>query len=355
MDKTFQIMVDGQTRESWSDILSQFADASIYQSWAYGAVRWGVRNLSHLVMLREGQIVAAAQIRIVRLPLLPGGIAYLRWGPVCHLKGQALDPVIVTNMVAHLRQEYCERRALTLQVIPNAYSGDARGEAYDGALVQSALRAHPNGYPYRTVVVDLTPAAELIRKRLHSNWRNHLNRSEKSALSIEVSDGHMAYREFMRLYEAMWKRKRFDTSVDVEQFGRIQELLSDSQRMQTLLAKEDGQSIAAVVCSLMGKTAIYLLGATNERARELNAAYFLQWQAMLWLKDRGAHYYDLGGINPQANPGVHHFKSGFGGNDATQLPLYSTSGGALADALFRGFIWLRRRRASFRAPVQATR
>ena len=51
---------------------------------------------------------------------------------------------------------------------------------------------------------------------------------------------------------------------------------------------------------LVGDTAIFLLGATSEKAMELKAANFLQWQAMMWLKDRGARWYDLGGIDPVA-------------------------------------------------------
>ena len=74
-----EVQVDGQTAETWSGILAQFADANIYQSWAYGAVRWSGRNLSHLVIRQNGRILAAAQLRIARLPLLPAGVAYLRW------------------------------------------------------------------------------------------------------------------------------------------------------------------------------------------------------------------------------------------------------------------------------------
>ncbi|MBZ5499103.1 MAG: GNAT family N-acetyltransferase [Acidobacteriia bacterium] len=336
MAEKLEVMVDGQTRESWADILAQFEDANIYQTWAYGTVRWGSRNLSHLLVSKHGHILAAAQLRIARLPMLPAGIAYLRWGPLCQRKGQALDPVVVVDVVARLREEYCRRRRLTLQVIPNAYSGEARGNTYDWAFVRSALRPDPRGSRYRTVIVDLVPPAEVMRKRLDQKWRNQLNRSEKNGLVLEVSDSPEAYRTFVKLYEAMWVRKRFKTSVDVEEFHRILELLSGSARMQTFIAKTGGQPIAALVCSLLGDTAIYLLGATNEKARELKAAYFLQWQAMLWLKDRGACWYDLGGIDPQANPGGYHFKSGLRGSEVAQLPPYTCNGS-----------WLSRAAASF--------
>jgi lipid II:glycine glycyltransferase (peptidoglycan interpeptide bridge formation enzyme) len=185
-----------------------------------------------------------------------------------------------------------------------------------------------------------------MRKALDQKWRNQLNRSEKNGLVLEVSDSPEAYREFLRLYRYMWERKRFETSVDPEEFGRMQDLLTGSARMQTFLAKIDGQAIGAVVCSLMGNTAIYLLGATDDKARELKAAYYLQWQAMLWLKDHGASAYDLGGIDPETNPGGYHFKSGFGGNDVTQLAPHSHPGGLLSRGVTAFINWRRRKHTS---------
>jgi lipid II:glycine glycyltransferase (peptidoglycan interpeptide bridge formation enzyme) len=338
--------VDGQTPESWSAILAQFDDANIYQSWAYGAVRWGARGLSHLVLRRDGQILGAAQVRIARVPLIPAGLAYLRWGPMCQSKGRPLDPAVVAEMVASLRQEYVNRRGLVLQIIPHAFSGTERAAAFQSALSQSGLQPEPSLGHYRTIVVDLGPTAEVLRKRLDQKWRNQLNRAEKNGLALEVSGGPEAYREFVRLYEVMWKRKRFETSVDVQEFARIQELLSGPARMQTFLATADGRSVAALVCSLMGDTAIYLLGATNEQARELKAAYFLQWQAMQWLKDRGACWYDLGGIDLETNPGGHHFKSGFGGTELTQTSIHVCHGGLLSAGVAALWAWCCRWRSS---------
>jgi lipid II:glycine glycyltransferase (peptidoglycan interpeptide bridge formation enzyme) len=349
------VQVDGQTPQSWSGILAQFADANIYQTWAYGAVRWGSRNLSHLVIRREGRVLAAAQLRIARLPLIPAGVAYLRWGPMCQTTGSLLDLTLVTATISALRQEYVKRRGLVLQIIPHAFSGSDRAATFQSSFSQSGMQPEPSLGHYQTIVVDLSPTAEVLRKRLDQKWRNQLNRAEKNGLVLEVSDGHEAYREFVRLYEAMWQRKRFKTSVDVQEFGRIQELLLGSARMQTFLARSDGQYVGALVSSLMGDTGIYLLGATNERARELKAAYFLQWQAMLWLKERGACWYDLGGIDPVANPGGYHFKSGLGGNEVAQLPSHAASGGALSGAVIHGVAWLRRHRTLPPAAVLAQR
>ena len=351
---SLDLQVDGQTAESWRRITAQLADANIYQTWAYGAVRWGERHLSHLVIRRHGQVLAAAQLRLVRLPLIPSGIAYLRWGPMCQTQREALDPAVVVTMVSRLRQEYAERRGLALLVIPNAFAGSDRAEIFQHALAECGLHPEPTLGHYRTVVVDLSPAEEDLRKQLDQKWRNQLNRSEKNGLVLEVSDSPDSYREFLRLYEAMRARKQFDTSVDVQQFARIHERLSSSARMQIFLARKGGEAVGALVCSVMGDTAIYLLGATNEKAKELKAANLLQWRAMLWLKDHGAHWYDLGGIDPGANPGGYHFKTGLGGAETTQLSPHLMATGVFSQIALRSLAWLRRRRARPIAPVEAT-
>jgi lipid II:glycine glycyltransferase (peptidoglycan interpeptide bridge formation enzyme) len=339
----FDLQIDGQTPDSWTEILAQFDDANFYQTWAYGAVRWGARHLSHFVLRRGGEVVAAAQLRIAKLPLLPAGIAYLRWGPLCQRHGSVLDPTIVRETLTGLVDEYVRRRGLTLQIIPNAYLGDPRGTVYSDAMRLAGLQPNPAVSSYRTIVVSLRESPEVMRKRLDQKWRNQLNGAEKNNLTLEVSSSLDAYREFVSLYDEMWRRKKFETSVDVGEFGRMQSALTGPSRMLIFLVQKDDQAIGALVCSLQGDTAIYLLGATNDRARELKAAYFLHWQAMLWIKKLGAQWYDLGGVDPDANPGGYHFKSGFGGAEVIQLAMHSHPGGWLSGGV-AGFVrWLRRK------------
>jgi lipid II:glycine glycyltransferase (peptidoglycan interpeptide bridge formation enzyme) len=339
---SLDVQVDGQTAETWSAILEQFADANIYQTWAYGAVRWGIRNLSHLVIRQDGQVMAAAQLRIVRLPLLPAGVAYLRWGPLVNRVGQTLDPSIVGEMLKWLREEFCQRRGLTLQVVPNTYSGETLSDAYEPARHRSFPHLEITWPRYRTVLVNLESAAEVIRDRFNPKTRRHLKRAEKNGLTVEMSDQPEAYREFLRLYKMMRERKQFETTVDVDEFGQMQLLLAGCARMQTFIARKDGAAIGALVCSRMGNTGIYLLGATNERARDLLASYLLHWHAMLWLKAQGSLYYDLGGIDPEANSGGYEFKSGFGGNEVAQSIPYSFPGGWFSSKLFAFIRWRRR-------------
>jgi lipid II:glycine glycyltransferase (peptidoglycan interpeptide bridge formation enzyme) len=195
------------------------------------------------------------------------------------------------------------------------------------------------------VLVDLTRTPELIRKGLDQKWRNQLNRSEKNGLEIDISDSNQSYDQFIRLYDGMMARKQFETTVDVQEFRSIQEQLAPRDRMQIFVATFEKEPIGALVCSLLGEQAIYLLGATNEKARDLKAAYLLQWRAMMWFKEHGAKSYDLGGIDEIKNPGGYHFKTGFGGVEAIQIPMRSYGGSAMSRAVLSGVTWYRRRKA----------
>ena len=352
---SFEVQVDGQTPESWRDILAQFKDANVYQTWAYGAVHWGAHNLSHLVVRKEGQLVAAAQLRMVRLPFLRSGLAYLRWGPLVSTNEREAESssVILAHKMQALKHEYVQRRGLALRVLPNAFSGTARARLFEAAFNQESFRAKPQTIAaYRTVLLDLTPDITILRSQLDQKWRNQLNRAEKNGLSVRCGAGVSEFNIFLKLYHSMWDRKRFETTVDPAEFARMQELLPPEQRLEVLLAERDGVPAAGLVCSCLGSTAIYLLGASNDTGRQLKAAYLLQWHAIGRLKQKGAIRYDLGGIDAVANPGVYHFKTGLSGVEAVHLPPFDCTRAGLSALLVRVAERLRLMRQGRRPPAR---
>jgi hypothetical protein len=83
----YSVEVDNFGKDSWSEIVGNFDDANIYQTWSYDAVRYGRENISHMVLKKNGSIVAASQARIVKIPLINAGIVYIRWGPLWRMRG----------------------------------------------------------------------------------------------------------------------------------------------------------------------------------------------------------------------------------------------------------------------------
>ena len=318
-DTGYQIEVDQITAPKWSELLNDFEDANLYQTWSYGAIRWGQRNLSHLVLKRGEKVVAMAQLLIVRLSLFRVGMAHLRWGPLCHRKGSELEPSIVRKMATALYDEYVIKRGLLLRVLPNAYSETRRAQVFQSAFSQYQREPFGPSDSYRTLVIDLTQPLEVLRKKFDQKWRNQLNRAEKNGLIVRENDRADHFRTFIGIYDEMMTRKQFAASSDIREFERIQQDLPTGHRMKVFICEQEGVPVAGLVGTAIGDTAIYLFGATNEQGMKSKGAYLLQWRMIQWIKETGIRYYDLGGINPQTNPGVYHFKKGLSGEDVLYM------------------------------------
>jgi lipid II:glycine glycyltransferase (peptidoglycan interpeptide bridge formation enzyme) len=335
-DTEYQVEADRITAPDWSRLLQEFEDANLYQTWSYGAIHWGEKNLSHLILRRHGQVAGMAGIRLIRPRLLPGGVAYMRWGPVCQLRGRELDLETLRQMASALRAEYVQKRGLFLRILPNAFAGSPRADIFHAAFSQFSTAKSGSSGPDRTIVLNLAPTLEQLRKALDQKWRNQLNRAEKNNLAIIEGDGPEHYQMFLKLYQDMWSRKKFDTSVDVGEFRRICADLPAGLRLRILICQDKGVPVSGIVCSALGKMGIYLLGATSEAGLNSKGAYLLQWTMIKWLRDNGFKYYDLGGIDPDRNPGVHHFKKGFSGDDVTRLAPFDCCENSLSYLCMKG-------------------
>lgn len=320
---TIECEVDRSSPAEWAEIGRHFLDHSIYQTWAFGEVSaadTGSR-ISRAIVREGGDVIGAAQVRIKKIPFLNTGLAYIYFGPMSRRR-DSRDRF--SEVLSALREEFATRQGLGLRIVANRWKaapdsgGDLAREA--GFTVAESIPA------YRTILVELSGDSDTLRKNLAQKWRNGLNQAEKRGVVVEVRTDDDAMGEFERLYEQMWSRKQFETGVEVSSFGRLQRLLSDPEKLSIHMAYKDGAFVAGHVSSLLGDTCIYLLGASNDAGRECKASYALQWQAMTSAKNAGAGWYDVGGIDPVANPGVYHFKSGLGGvetvfNRAMEAPV----------------------------------
>jgi lipid II:glycine glycyltransferase (peptidoglycan interpeptide bridge formation enzyme) len=348
-DSSWQVEVDRATSAEWSQMLDLFDDANIYQTSAYGGVRWGEKNLSRLVLKRDGDVVALAQVRIVRPTPLKFGMAYLRWGPIWKRCCQPLDPDVPVRMARAIEDEYLGKRKLFLRILPNAFTGSPRAQVFQEAFSKFVRERSEADITYRTFVLDLTPTLEELRSRLDKKWRNQLTRSEKNNLTVVSGHGTEEYQTFCMIYSQMRERKAFETTVDADEFGRIQKSLAEPQRMRILICQDQGVPVAGLVASAMGDSAIYLLGATSDEGLNSKGAYLLQWTLIRWLKERGIKSYDLGGIDPQGNPGVYHFKRGLSGVDNCQIDPFAASDSTLSSGMVKAGLTIQR---TFRASLR---
>lgn len=338
----WQVEVDRATPAEWSEMLDLFDDANIYQTAAYGGVRWGEKSLSRLVLKRDGEVRGMAQLRIIRPTPLKFGMAYLRWGPLWERRGLPVDPEVSTRMARAIEDEYLDKRKLYVRVLPNAFAGSPRATTVQGAFARFNPEPLGADNTYRTFVLDLIPPLDELRKGLDPKWRNKLSGAEKNQLKVIAGSGNAEYQAFRAIYNQMRKRKTFETTVNVEEFGRMQETLAESQRMRILICENKGVPVAGLVASAMGDSAIYLLGATSDDGLKSKGGYLLHWTMIQWLKSIGVRWYDLGGIDPDGNPGVYSFKRGFSGVDICQINPLVASDSAVSSGIVKAGLAVQR-------------
>jgi hypothetical protein len=299
--------------DAWHAIAGRFADVSLYQALPYARVRWPRAEVSHLVLTRDDEIVAAVQVSIKRVPLL-GGIAYVRWGPLWRLRGRSPDPAVLGQVLRAIRQEYVVRRGLLVRILPREVDGD---DAVTRVYVEAGFQPRATGEA--TLLLDLGPPLPALRAGLAGSWRNNLKRAEQGALVFTEGTDPALFDRFAPIHAEMTDRKRLVDLGDVEVYRRIQELLPAEWRMRVVLCSgPDGTDVAGAITSALGDTALAILWATNPRGRDLRASFALQWRVLDALKADGCRHYDLGGIDRAANPGGHLFKSGLSGRNGRE-------------------------------------
>ena len=190
--------VDQVSEHEWDEVMSSFLDANVYQTWAYGSVRWGEKNLSHLVVRRGSVIIGAAQLRILRVPVLGRGIAYLRWGPMWRGRGHELDPQGFRETVRALRQEYAVKRRLLLRVMPRVFQTAGYAGDVAEALQSEQFVPRADIRSYRTFVLDLSPSLDDLRSSFEKQWRKHLRQAEENGLTLVENGEDRGFHQLIR-------------------------------------------------------------------------------------------------------------------------------------------------------------
>jgi len=304
-------------KNEWYKIIDLFSDANIYQTWSYDAIRCGEKNISHLVLRTSDKIIAAAQARIVRIPVLGLGAAYVRWGPLWQLRNQTPDPSAFRFAIRALRKEYVCRRGLILRIFPILY--DDNSNLYLDIMLEEGYTRIPEKSRGRTLILDICQPIEELRKKLDQKWRNCLNRAERNQLEVIEDTDDSLFVDFIGIYQDLLRRKKFPEPNDINEFRMIQRDLPIEYKMRIFLCRSNGFSSSGAICATIGETGVYLFGATNEEGMANKGSYLAQWKAIEWMKNSGCRYYNLNGINPLINPGTYHFKAGLSGKSGKDV------------------------------------
>jgi len=296
------------------------SNSTIYQTYEYGLVRYGEKNISNIVIYSDNKVIGAAQIRFINIPLVKKKIAHIKFGPLWKLKGEEESLDNFNSIIECIRYVLGDVNGFCINILLNEYN-------YENEFIENITKIFLSHNfciskkvgTERTLVLDTSCSLDEVRKSFSTNWRNMLNKAEKNDLEIVQSTGDELFDIFLDMHQQTVERKNFISGVNYFEYKKIQNLLPEKYKIQIFTCLKDGKSIGSASVSAIGNKGIYIMAATGNEWKELPKAYILQWSIIKWLKERGVVSYDLGGINPVENPSVFHFKNGLAGKRGKDL------------------------------------
>jgi len=178
-------------------------------------------------------------------------------------------------------------------------------------LAGAGWRPAPPIQPPSTRVIDLAADEDALWSDLRKKWRQYVNKARSNGVTIAELPGD-PIGQFYAIYRETASRAGF--LIRVEQAYRdVWEAYRPTGDATILFAIDaDGTPQAALFLVRNGHRVVEPYGGMTVDGGALRANYLLKWEAIRRAREAGAATYDLWGL---ANPGIAHFKTGFGGRE----------------------------------------
>ena len=307
-------IVDGAV---WDRTIAAFDEVCQEQMHAFASTRWPSVKQEPMLFLLDGEIVGGALIMLQSLPLGLTRIAVSKWAPMLKDVSRPDAEAIHAGMIEAMIAAYATGKRQMLSVLPRA-SINAVNREYGRLVARGFKRGSELGFPDRYIVnLRLDDAAQ--RKSFQQTWRRQLNKAEKAGLTFEHA-GPERIADFDALYAVMADRKQFTDHSAYETVPALMAIDVPALRPELFFVRHEGEVVAGALIFKAGDRAVYLYGATNDKALPLRAGYFMHWHIIRWLRDNTtATWYDLGGTD--GFQGLHQFKKGMVGDAGVIRPV----------------------------------
>ncbi|MFH0834637.1 MAG: peptidoglycan bridge formation glycyltransferase FemA/FemB family protein [Patescibacteria group bacterium] len=316
-----------------ADFLAQQEFLPIQQTpiWAKFQKSLGVASL-RIAVFEDGKVVAFTQIFLKKLPFGLSKIEIPR-GPLFHATWNMEHGAKISDLLLAEIQKFArEKKALFARF---DFQKDSSFDA------KNLKKAREENYPLATVRIDLQKSLEEILAQMKQKGRYNIRVAEKHGVKISVEN---SVDDFFALLQKTTARDGF-SGHPKSFYAKMLEVLGDDCAL--LVARKNGQPLAAILVTFAGDTATYYFGASDHEFRPLMAPYLLQFEAMKIAQKRGCHFYDFLGIAPENSKrhrlaGVSDFKKKFG-DEIVTYPRPKIS-------VFRSFFYWLFRLAKFLRP-----
>ncbi len=291
-----------------------------------------------------GRIGIGAQILLRRPAPLPWAFAYAPRGPVTTSWHPELVPAFTEVVRSTLPGGAGRVSHLRIDPEVELDGPDDDGGSLRAALLAAGWQSAPAIQPASTRLIDLRADESALWGDLRKKWRQYVNRARSGGVTIEEADGD-ALGVFDSIYRETAARAGFLIRTEAA-YRDVWNAYRPHGLARLLIARlRDGEPAAALFLVRCGSRVVEPYGGMTHAGADSRANYLLKWEAIRSSREAGAATYDLWGL---ANPGIAHFKTGFGGREVRYIGAWDLVlegiGRFAYEAAQRGRVWIARRR-----------
>ena len=180
--------------------------------------------------------------------------------------------------------------------------------------LKNYLRKFFKIYIYQTGIINLKNDEEVIIKKMKGRWRNALKKGLQLDLNFKIHKDKENIFKIFDSYEEDKKKKNY-TGIN-SSLLRKWFVISDHKDVDFIAFQaydkhsESECNLGSIIICIYEKTATYLLAVNNSEKRIKYISNVLLWKSIIFAKNKGCLFFDLGGIDPINTPGVSLFKLG---------------------------------------------
>lgn len=304
----WELIEDETAARMWDKNLIQLSDCSPFQTYAWGeynrALGW--QPLYFAAFNENGEVEAMCLGLLRRYPLgiglmwCPGGLV----GDVQAWDENLRKTILEAAGLKHLYLRFrCDRERNVRDVL---FLNNANWTR-TSFMMTSGL----------SMELDLTQTEDELLAKLSNNWRRSLKRAQKNDLVIKQCS-NPNIEELCRVFAEMEAIKNLPQLFTPEKLENLFKYVKENL-IFLRCENEKGELLGFHAFLTVGRRACHYFGATSEEGRKMSASFPVYWEAILQCQRKGVICFELGGIDPAANPGVYKFKRETGAREVEFL------------------------------------
>jgi lipid II:glycine glycyltransferase (peptidoglycan interpeptide bridge formation enzyme) len=300
------------SREEWRELWLDCYPKSLPQTWEYGTAKaiaegWQVKRL--LVTNQKNSPIALFQVLEKRFPFL-GGVARINQGPLMICKKTDNGNFLALKSISVLTQAMKEKKWWMLQIAPLLPPNNE----VKTTLESLGYRRQKNS-PMDSALLSLENDEEALLMSFNGKWRNTLRKGQKLGVTVKLDKGAYEYFDLLLSFYNKQQLEKNYNGTSEKMLRAMQASQSEDFSFNLFLAfdseEKSESSLVGVLVSLeFGEYSQYLIGATNEKGKRLQANSVLLWEAICDSKRKRCKWFDVGGLAENTPIGIAKFKKG---------------------------------------------